>query len=105
MSLIDFFSGIQVGESLGEKKLIMHYHLPFDIPQTRIKYVVMSNAEMLIEEGKKLQCENFMGTLITTNSPRSYHWMPYSNFLMEGLKDVDFSKGIEEIADELFGKE
>ncbi len=105
MSLTEFFSGIQLGKSLGETKLIMHYHLPFDIPQAQMKYVAMSNAQMLVEEGKRLQHENFFGTLITTKNPKSFHWMPYSNFWMEGLKDVDFDKSIEEIADELFGKE
>lgn len=105
MSLTEFFSGIQLGKSLGETKLIMHYHLPFDIPQTQMKYVAMSNAQMLVDEAKRLQHENFFGTLITTKNPASFHWMPYSNLWMEGLKDVDFEKSIEEIADELFGKE
>lgn len=104
MSLTEFFSGIQLGKSLGETKLIMHYHLPFDIPQAQMKYIAMNNAQMLVDEGKKLQCKNFMGTLITTNSQKSYHWMPYSNFWMEGLKDIELEgRSLEEIADELYG--
>lgn len=100
MSLTSFFSGIQVGQSLGQTKLIMHYHIPLELSPIHIKKLVLSNAETLVEEGKRLQSQNFMGTLITTEG--AYHWMPYSNFWMEGLKDIDFSKSIADIADEMF---
>lgn len=106
LNLINFFWGIRLGESLGEKKFIMIYHLPFDIPQSEMKYIAMSNARMLVEEAERLQHQNFFGTLITTKKPESFHWMPYSNLWMEGLKDLDFeNKSIEEITDELFGSE